>query len=335
MGILGRLGQWQAIQRVRPSEELPDVVGGRDGELLLRELVGASYQFKGALLLSGRRIPSKRQGRRREIDLIVCTPRMIHLIEVKNWSGRLAVEAGVWRQTRRGGDVVEHRDLLETNELKRDAVVEYLHDRGIPLAEPFIREHIVPRIVFMNPRLELDPAIEKRSDVISRRELDGYLAGRRAANWAEQLFSAFVDLCLDTASEPGGKRDPSAPAPIPGPLYRRIVACLSEVGTWDQLHFYGTRRVAGDVVGLKIGPKTYRRPELAEMSGPRPIQLAWSRGWVMGLLKSITGLGSLGNLYLGKRRLAINTDHSVLFHAVGDQSPNPVRLVDLDRIVLG
>ena len=33
---------------------------------------------------------------------------MIHLIEVKNWSGRLDVQNGVWCQTRRNGQVVEH-----------------------------------------------------------------------------------------------------------------------------------------------------------------------------------------------------------------------------------
>src|SRR4051794_17341294 len=101
MGIVSRLRQWSEIRKVRPAIESAAEEGGRDGEVLLKELVGASYQSKGAHLLSGRRIPSKRQGRRREIDLIVCTPTMIHLIEAKNWSGQLSVHGGVWRQTRR------------------------------------------------------------------------------------------------------------------------------------------------------------------------------------------------------------------------------------------
>lgn len=127
LGLIDRLRQWSEIQKVRPTIESAAVEGGRDGEFLLKEMVGASYQFKDAHLLSGRRIPSKRQGRRREIDLIVCTPRMIHLIEAKNWSGQLSVQNGAWRQTRRGGDIVEHGDLIGENLLKRDAVVEYLY----------------------------------------------------------------------------------------------------------------------------------------------------------------------------------------------------------------
>src|SRR4051794_21194475 len=101
--MIERLRDWSEIRKVVPREESAAVTGGREGELLLGQLVGSSFPFKDAHLLAGRRIPSKRQGRRREIDLIVCTPRMTHLIEVKNWSGQLTVHNGVWRQTRRGG----------------------------------------------------------------------------------------------------------------------------------------------------------------------------------------------------------------------------------------
>ena len=177
--LINRLRQWTEIQKVGPTLEAPDVTGGRDAELVLKQLVGASFAFKDGHVFAARRIPSKRQGRRREIDLIVCTPRMIHLIEVKNWSGTLSVDHGRWRQTRRSGDVVDHGDLIQTNLLKQDAVVEYLHDRGIAVDEKLIRDHIVTEIIFMNPRLELDPAIEALPEIITRRELDHYL-GRQA-----------------------------------------------------------------------------------------------------------------------------------------------------------
>src|SRR5256714_12897682 len=114
---------------------------------------------------------------------------MIHLIEVKNWSGQLTVHNGVWRQTRRGGDVVDHGDLIRENRLKRDAVVEYLHDRGLDLNGRFVDEHVVPKVIFTNPNLQLDPEVEARTDVISRRELDGYLGRQRQKGLAERMFS--------------------------------------------------------------------------------------------------------------------------------------------------
>ena len=100
---------------------------------------------------------------------------MIHLIEAKNWSGRLEVVNGDWRQTRRNGEVVRHGDLLADQRLERDAVVEYLNDRGLDLDERFVRDHIAPKVIFTNPNLELDPAVEALPEVISPRELDGYL----------------------------------------------------------------------------------------------------------------------------------------------------------------
>src|SRR5262249_31970946 len=81
--LITRVARWSEIRKVRPMAEAADVAAGRDGELALRDLVGASYRLGDASVFAGRRIPSRRQGRRREIDLIVCTPRVIHLIEAK------------------------------------------------------------------------------------------------------------------------------------------------------------------------------------------------------------------------------------------------------------
>jgi hypothetical protein len=334
--IINRLGQWSEIRRVRPVEETPDVAAGRDAELALRELVGSSHRLEDASLLAGRRIPSRRQGRRREIDLIVCTPRAIHLIEAKNWSGRLEVAGGAWRQTRRNGEVIGHGDLLEDQRLKRDAVVEYLNDRGLGLDERFVRDHIAPKVIFTNPKLELDPSVEALPDVISRRELDGYLGRQpRRKNLAERMASSVIEFCRDREERVAGKRPGAESARIPRDRYEKIVASLAEVGTWDRLEFHGTRVITGDVVDLRLGPRTYRRPELADLAGGLPIHVRWTRGRAWGLLKAVTGLGALGILDLGNGRIAVSPGDAVTFHAVGEREPLARRLVELDRIVLG
>ena len=335
MGIGGRLGHWLRIIKVRPSEESASIAGGREGELQLKEMIGASFAFKDAHVLGGRRIRSTSQGRRREIDLIVCTPRMIHLVEVKNWSGHLAVRDGVWRQTRRGGDLVEHGDLVATNLLKRDAVVEYLRERGVTLDEPFLRGHIAPKVIFMNPNLVLDPPIEGLPEVISRRELDDYLASRPETRWTERLFASLVAYLLDSESRTAATSDRAPSGRIAPDQYDRIVTFLSETGTWDQLHFYGTKVVTGDVIGLQLGPRSYRRPEVVETAGHLPIRLEWSRGRLIGFLKAMTGLGWLGSVYLGKgRRKALAAD-TVTCHAVGEKEPSTFKLVEIAQIVMG
>ena len=264
MKIINRLGQWSEIRKVRPVEEPPDVAAGRDGELALRELLGSSYRLEDASVFAGRRIPSRRQARRREIDLIVCTPRAIHLIEAKNWSGRLEVVDGDWRQTRRNGEVVRHGDLLADQRLKRDAVVEYLNERGLDLDDQLVRDHIAPKVIFTNRNLDLDPAVEALPDVISRRELDGYLGRQHQPrkNLAERMVSSLIAFCHDWEQRAAGRVTPSGSGRIPAGQYAKIVECLAEVGTWDRLEFHGTRVVTGDIVSLKVGLRlrTYRRP---------------------------------------------------------------------------
>jgi len=343
VGIRNRLKQWTDLQRVRPTEELPDVAGGRDGELLLKQLLRSSYQFKEAHLIAGRRIPSKTQGRRREIDLIVCTPRMIHLIEVKHWSGRLNVRNGAWSQTRRSGEVIEHGNLTASNQLKRDAVIEYLRDRGLELDDQRLQSLIAPKLIFTNPNLELEPAIESRSDVISRRELDAYLRSQpQKSPSAESMFTSLIAYCLDWESKrrpsgaPGDLQVAASTRPIPTGQYKRIVTCLEEAGTWDQLRLYGGRAIAGDLLSVRVGGTTYRVGELREMAGTRsPIRLRWTRGRVWGLIKAITGLGPAGTLIAGTTRLTLATTDTVLFHVVGEREASNRKLVDVEHIALG
>ena len=334
-GLISRLRQWTEIQRVAPTLEAPDVTGGRDAEFVLKQLVGASFAFKDGHVFAGRRIPSKRQGRRREIDLIVCTPTMIHLIEVKNWSGALSVRNRRWSQSRRSGDVVDHGDLLETNLLKQDAVAEYLHGRGIAIDDKFIRDHVATEIIFMNPRLELDPAIEALPEIITRRELDHFLGRQPQRGQAEWLFSSLIELCRTAESKHRDKLGQPGSEPMPAAKYKQITTCFAETETWDQLHLFGTKVLAGDVVRLQLGAASYRKHDLVAMMGKEPIRFRWTRNWLWGFLKAATGLGTLGKLYLGKTRTDLTPADTVTFHAVGDENPKTRGLAEVDRMVLG
>ncbi len=286
-------------------------------------------------MLAGRRIPSKRQGRRREIDLIVCTPRKIHLIEVKNWSGQLTVKDGRWRQTRRSGEIVDHGDMFRENRLKQEAVVEYLRDRGLDLGESFVRNFLISQVIFTNPKLELDSEVERRPDVISRRELDGYVGPEPRKGFGERMMSSLIDLCMASVSKDRSAAAQTQPGRIPPGEYEKIVVCLLETETWDQLHYQGTTIETGDLISLRIGSKTYRKADLVKMSRRLPIRLQWTRGRFWGLWKALTGLGSLGRLYLGNDYWNLATGDTVMFHGVGDVESRSRRLVDLDQIVLG
>ena len=103
MAMWDGLRTWRALRRERPALETPEVQGGREAELILHELVTGRFQRQGAHLFAGRRVPCPARRMRREIDLIVLTPKLVSLIEVKNWSGELHDHGAVWLQVRRGG----------------------------------------------------------------------------------------------------------------------------------------------------------------------------------------------------------------------------------------
>jgi hypothetical protein len=149
------------------------------------------------------------------------------------------------------------------------------------------------------------------------------------------MAASVLAFCLDWEERMAGGRASSGSGTIPRDRYDKIVEALSEVGTWDRLEFYGTRVVAGDVISLRVGARTYRRPELLERADGRPIRLRWTRGRVWGLLKAVNGLGPLGRMDLGKIGVEISPADAVTFHAVGEREPSACRLVELDRIVLG
>ena len=267
--VIKRLRQWYEIQMVRPVAESPDITGGRDGELVLRQLIGSSLHVNDADVFAGRRIPSKRQGRRREIDLIVCTPDMIHLIEVKNWSGRLDVRNG--DGARRGAAAMSSTTAiyLETNLIKRTAVVEYLADRGIAARRFVVRDHLVPEIVFMNPRMELDPAIEALPEVFSqprsrpttleRQSKTGVAPGMFASIikccFGRQLRTRTRDVCSARFHDDSGQRVQR---------YRHLPFRNQDVGP---TRLYGTKVVAGDVI--QAPDRRRRRSESHELADDR------------------------------------------------------------------
>lgn len=331
MGIVERYRLWTAIRNAPVTVEAPGIVAGREAEVALREQIGESFRFAGAEVFAGRRIPSRRQDRRREIDLIVCGPRRIHLIEVKNWSGRLDLRGRDWIQERRGGGTVNHHDLLAENLLKRDATRDFLDERGLKIDEAFATRYLFPVIMFMNPNLEMDPRIEAMPEVFSRRELDRHLGVQSRKSAAERLIASMIDYCF---ARSGNHENDVLPPPIEQELYQKIVKRLSETATWDQLRLQGSKTITGDLISLRLANRTVWRAEIVDGAGSRSIILSWTRNPILGWLKVLTGLGSLGSIRIGKRWIKIHLDDFVVFHDVGERESTRRNLVGVESLVV-
>ncbi|NQU21306.1 MAG: NERD domain-containing protein [Candidatus Nealsonbacteria bacterium] len=234
--------------------EDPEVATGRQAEAFLQQIVGTHLNHHGASLWGGRRVPLRRGGRR-EIDLVVCSRKMIHLIEVKNWSGQLIDRGRVWQQVRRSGEIVTHANLVENNLEKRNLVVEYLRDSGIALDGDFLRRHICQKIIFMNPRLRLPYSISNHPDVITWNSLPGYLDQQAPRKSVERILCSVIDLCLK--SEASEVVQEGLYGSMSARRFKEIESAISRLRTWDQLRLFGTKVLVGDLLKLTIGSSVY------------------------------------------------------------------------------
>jgi len=327
---MSRLRAWSTLASRVPSAEDPEVMAGRQTEAFLRQIVGAHLHHRRASLWGGRRVPLRRGGGKREIDLVVCSRKMIHLIEVKNWSGELIDRGRVWQQVRRSGEIMEHANLIRDNLEKRNLVVEYLKDNGIAVDGDFVRRHICQKVIFANPRLRLPHSISSQPDVITWNGLSGYLERQAPRKSMERILCSVIDLCLK--SEASGIVQEELYGSMSARRFKDIETAISQLRTWDRLRLFGTKILIGDLLKLTIGSSVYDRENLVT---DKPIRLKWTRGIVAGLFKALTGLGQLGRASLGRIKLPLSVDDTVKFHVVGDHSPTVCKLIDVDGITLG
>jgi hypothetical protein len=326
MPLMERLRAWRAARREAPVAEDPAVLCGREAELSLRDLVTTHFNHKGAHLFAGRRVPCPRRRMRREIDLIVLTPKLISLIEVKNWSGELFDRGPVWVQVRRTGDELHHPNLIEDNLEKRAAFLGYLRQHGLGQEHDFAARYVSQKIVFMNPKLTVSPSIRSHPDVVTRDKLAAFLDRQQAAGFAQRVFCSVIEFCLgaEAAQNVGGG--------IGRERFAALVQCVGDIRTWDRLRLFGGKVLTGDLYQLRVGGQLLTRDQV-ETRGP--IRVGWSRG-AWGLFKALAGVGAVGRVKVpGNGSWGLTAGDAVTFHAVGDQAPATVPLTRVEEIVLG
>jgi hypothetical protein len=326
MSVTDRLQTWAAARRERPVTEDPAVQFGRDAELSLHELVATHFNDKGAHLFAGRRVPCPRRRLRREIDLIVLTPRLISLIEVKNWSGELYDRGAAWVQVRRGGDELRHANLIDDNIEKRDAFLDYLRQHGLARERDFAARFVVQKVVFMNANLTVSQSIRAHPDVITRDRLTTFLNRQPSAGIARRVFSSVIELCMGAETARG------LTGSMGSEVFAALVKCVSEIPTWDRLRLLGGKVLTGDMYELRIGGKRLNRDDVGKRCS---VPVSWSRGgW--GLVKAVMGVSAIGAARLpAGGQVPLTACDELTFHAVGDAAPATIPLTRVELIELG
>lgn len=329
MSVAERLREWRQVVATAPVAEAPEVLGGRRAEQFLSALVRSHYQFQGASLYPGRRVPAAY--RRREIDLIVVTARRIHVIEIKNWSGSLRVVGNRWVQTNRNGRVIEHPDLAADHQDRSAALIDYLRGRGVALDPKARSKYLSSKIIFMNPRLAIhDKAIADHPDVLIAGRLDAYLNQRQRFGIGDRIVGSVIQWCLDTETA-GAVMDGYLGA-LTTETVAAVRTAVADLSTWDSLRYHGSKVENGDVLRLSVGGRVIVREQIGRHVA---CPVRWTRRPTLGLIRALIGVGPPGRLHLPGDVLPITTRDFVLFHRAGEPDPAEIPLLKLNEITIG
>ncbi|WP_280485230.1 BREX system serine/threonine kinase PglW [Nocardia farcinica] len=103
-------------------------------------------------------------GHVREVDLLVVAPNGVHMIELKDWSGRLAGKGGDWVQTTTRGDRRYHRNPLHLVNQKSKELAGLLAENGG-------RVFVSAAVCLTNPNLRFELPTGDRANTHTVREL--------------------------------------------------------------------------------------------------------------------------------------------------------------------
>ena len=286
--------EWYYMQRNKKKYlEDGEALGGEEAELYVKNTVETCFFFKNAYCFIGKRVPYKTASKsgRKEIDLIVVTPKMIHIIEVKNWSGVIsgALDQDTWQQTRRNGEVVPQKNPLKTNQEKMYILRDYLEKNKCHFPENPSR-YFSQKVIFMNEKGVLDRAIRSNLNVILARELHGYVANMETDVLVSRIFKSIIEKCLDSelaVQVCDGLLDSLTPQ-----AYQRIIDLVSQLGTWDYLKLYGGKRIKGDLLHICFfDGKTEQKIKRDELSD-KVVSFSWHRGHLWLLTQFFFPIGS-------------------------------------------
>ena len=330
--LRARIRHWLMLVKTKPVQE--DVIkkAGEEGERRVLALMDGHRGLKEAHLYAGRRVPKTKDhplipSRRSEIDLIILTPKSVHVIEVKNWSGEIWQDEDnphQWIRRRRNRDAQGIHSVVEVNEAKAWSLCNFLESRGVAVGPGCIRSHIF----FTNPNLKMDRAIEETPEVVTVHHIGGFLAGLETKT-LDRIILRMAKLILD--QESADMVQQGLAGSMPQSIYDQILKEFDQLHTWDRLHFHGGAVETGDLLWVKSHGHSLKSDDLQP---GEQIRIQWQRGRILSLLKAVTGK-HLGHIITAKQKVAVDMDGQVFFHFAGQPEPAIVPVTSVDIIERG
>lgn len=321
------LKQWSQLAKTPYFQELAEVKAGEQAENWLQDLVEKHINYRGAHTFAGKRVSTKTNKTRKEIDLIVVTPSKIHIIEAKNWSGQIFPNGQNWIHSKRDGSQKVYPNLVAYNNEKKEILLNYLKENNIILPH----QQVSQKIIFLNKNLALEQSIANNPDVITLGKLAGYLGQQKRASTGQNLVCSVIEYCL--SQEKAELIVDGLFGRMTQEKFGQMVDLIDSLPTWDKLMLNGTRVLKGDLLGLQLGSRYLKKKDIERES---EINLSWTRNRIIGLFKVLIKRPALGWMKFPKEKpLALSTKDYAYFHVVGQPSPSAIPLMHLEKVIVG
>jgi Holliday junction resolvase-like predicted endonuclease len=321
-----KLQEWIEFIGTDNIEEDPEVEAGRNAEQFLHGIITTNLKYKDSYCFVEKRVPSKKENRRFEIDLIVLTKKQLHVLEVKNWSGKLYPEGDSWIQEKRDGRKIVHPNLTTYQAKKTQVLIEYLKKFNINIDSSYIRQ----KVLFINPNLHIDPTIISNPDVIPRDKLDKYLKSQKGTSLFENILHSLIEICLD--SEKSKIILEGLFNSMPSKEVNKARSALSDLRTWDRIKLNGGKILKGDAHYLLIDN---RKIDLINLSPEEKISFNWQRNRFVSLINVVLDK-PFGEAKVLNQTYKLNPKFDkIRFHTVGKEKPTNIPLKCVDWFVRG
>jgi hypothetical protein len=334
---------WHKISKtnLNPVKEDGGILAGREAEDYLRKMVDENYSFKGCHSFSSKRVP-RREGGRREIDLIVVTAKSLYVIECKNWAGTLTTarngDGWIQKQNAQDSRPKEHKNELNWNALKMKLLVEYLRDRGIQI-KPHQVSH---KLIFMGKNFKiLSPEIANNPNVVTLDLLAEYLDNQNnKLKPHEKLFSSVIGFLLNEEDK-NKVMDGLSIERVGGEDHDRMIQEIGKLGTWDKIFLHGDKILSGDIIDSSVSNIFDKHSKPPLLNRTKEIRIGLIKSKWLGLAKAFLRIGRpiALDLYDPQAKLVAKAsgNHAGIIRIQQAGSPDwtSVNLCEIDRIVSG
>jgi len=343
------------IKKREPDQDDNIALAGERGESLLAKYVADHGSFFDCYWWLNKRIKERMgDGGANEVDLMLLTHNYVYLFESKYFSGMLIENPNsfdkknkwiIFKKKYNTNNNVDSEDTVieKSADLTRDllAKVERLQARLSLVGVHLPLEKICHKVVFTNKYFVIEQGMEEKCDVISINSLKKLLSDDVAsATESDRYIQALIRYVLILEeNSPSGCQVPTLQKMSSSLLSNiDLVRYISGLPSWDELTFYGGKKVKGDL--LKIRNIFMSNVSAAKLTKSVTVSFDVPRNRHVIEAELTAGQRFVASFFNHKNELiyqdGITVDNPrIKFHKSGSDRPEKYSVYEVEKIKIG